>query len=174
MDASRLPAEFADGHCPAAERNVWLAQDDRTLLSHCRQESFVATGNGGQKRNHTNTAIRLVHQPSGLVVTDCETRSQQRNRELALSKLRHEIAVKIRGPHLPPPDPHMNLNNPRYPLLAAWLMDAVTESGLDLKTAAAATGLTRTGLLKLLSRDAGLWQYFCGLRKQAGLPDLHP
>ena len=155
-------------------RDEILKMDDAALSRLCELEFFKGSGNGGQKRNHTNTAIRLVHQPSGLVVTDCETRSQQRNRELALSKLRHEIAVKIRGPHLPPPDPHMNLNNPRYPLLAAWLMDAVTESGLDLKTAAAATGLTRTGLLKLLSRDAGLWQYFCGLRKQAGLPDLHP
>lgn len=156
-----------------ADRNLWLIQDDRTLLEHSRQEFFVATGNGGQKRNHTNTAVRICHLPSGVVVTDCETRSQQRNREIALHKLRLEIAMKIRGPELPQPDCGMNMNNPKYPLLVAWLMDVVVKSELEPRIVAEKTGLSRTGILKLLARDTQLWQYFNRLRNKAGLSALH-
>ena len=172
MDAPHR-SETAGSSAAAADRNIWLMQDDRVLLENCRQEFFVATGNGGQKRNHTNTAVRLIHTPSGVTVTDCETRSQQRNREIALRKLRHEIAMKIRGPKIVLSDFKMNMNNPRYPLLVAWLMDTLTDSNLEPKLAAEKSNLSRTGILKLLARDTQLWQYFNGLRAKAGLPALH-
>jgi len=164
-EASGMPSE-------SSERNKWLLQDDQSILAACRQETFVASGNGGQKRNHTNTAVRLIHTPSGVVVTDCETRSQQRNREIALRKLRLTIAMTIRGPELPQPDCHMSINNPRYPILVAWLMDLLIKNNLDPKLVAEISGQSRTGLLKLLARDSQLWQHFSELRARAGLPTL--
>lgn len=156
----------------ALERNEWLAQSDPQLLEHCRQEFFVATGNGGQKRNRTNSAVRLTHQPSGLAVVDCSTRSQHRNREVALRKLRLEIAMKVRGEPVAE-DCRIGIGNPAYPLLAAWLMDLLTSSGFDPRPVAEQTGQSRTGLLKLLGRDAQLWQYFNWCRGKSGLTPLH-
>jgi len=45
-------------------------------------------GPGGQHRNKTESAVRLVHLPTGLKVTATERRSQARNRARALERLR--------------------------------------------------------------------------------------
>jgi len=65
-----------------------LAQDDDTLLAHCEVDYFVAGGPGGQHRNKTSSAVRLVHTPTGLTVTATERRSQSLNRSMALERLR--------------------------------------------------------------------------------------
>jgi len=70
-----------------------LAQDDDVLLSHCEVDYFVAGGPGGQHRNKTASAVRLVHTPTGLTVTATERRSQSLNRSRALERLRAALKV---------------------------------------------------------------------------------
>ena len=60
--------------------------DDATLERDCTLEVFRATGPGGQGVNTTDSAVRLRHLPTGITVTARETRSQYRNRQLALAK----------------------------------------------------------------------------------------
>jgi ribosome-associated protein len=61
---------------------------DRELLE--RQvviEAFRASGPGGQHVNKTESALRLTHLPSGVVVTAQDSPSQHRNREVAFERL---------------------------------------------------------------------------------------
>ena len=48
---------------------------------------FRASGPGGQHRNKVETAVRMTHPPSGIVVTATEGRSQARNRAVAFRRL---------------------------------------------------------------------------------------
>lgn len=52
-----------------------------------RYEAFRAGGPGGQHQNKTESAVRAVHQPTGLAVVVRENRSQHRNRAIALERL---------------------------------------------------------------------------------------
>src|SRR2546430_17715518 len=70
---------------------ILLPESDEDLLRECEVETFRASGPGGQHVNKTETAVRLKHLPSGLVVTSREVRSQHQNKALCLRKLRQKV-----------------------------------------------------------------------------------
>ena len=57
-------------------------------------ETFKSSGPGGQHVNKSNTAVRLIHQPSNLVVTCQSERSQMQNRKIAERILKSKLYQK--------------------------------------------------------------------------------
>jgi peptide chain release factor 2 len=71
---------------------IILPESDEDLLRECEVETFRSSGPGGQHVNKTESAVRLRHVPSGVVVTSQQERSQHRNKVLCLHKLRAKVA----------------------------------------------------------------------------------
>ena len=111
-----------------------LAQDDEALLRDCEVSTFIGGGPGGQHRNKTASAVRLVHLPTGVTVTATERRSQLRNRGAALERLRAVLTGLAR------------FRRPRRPTVPSR---ASKERRIEAKK--------RTGRRKAERRDRGGW-----------------
>jgi protein subunit release factor A len=62
-----------------------------TLENEVRIDTYRASGPGGQHVNKTNSAIRLTHAPSGVVVIAQDSSSQFRNKEIAFERLLEKL-----------------------------------------------------------------------------------
>lgn len=91
----RVPATEKKGRRHTSFVHVHQVVTTNNLIrldkSDIRVDTFRGSGNGGQHRNKTDSAVRITHIPTGTVVTATEDRSQHRNRVVALERLRTKL-----------------------------------------------------------------------------------
>ncbi len=82
----------------AGARDRLLVLADPALLAQCEMDRLRGSGPGGQKRNKTESSVRLRHGATGLSALAGESRSQHENKARALRRLRERIAFDLREP----------------------------------------------------------------------------
>jgi len=145
------------------------------LLAECEVRRQRRSGPGGQHRNKVETAVVLVHQPTGIRAEASERRSQDLNHQMAVHRLRVKLAVAVRSARstetqpaeaLAPIEPselwrsrvkgsqiHVSPSHADFPALLAEALDVLAASAYDMQAAAAMLGCSASQLVKFLKLE---------------------
>lgn len=160
-------------------------QADATLLAECDIQTYRGSGPGGQNRNKVESAVRIVHRPTGTTVTATESRSQAENRTRALRRLRRALALRIRRPLSADGVPaaiaavigrngriHVGARDARFLPAAAAILDVLVGVEGSVRAAAARLGLTSANLSGFLTGDDEVMAEANRIRARFGLRPL--
>ncbi|MCP4170914.1 MAG: peptide chain release factor-like protein [Fuerstiella sp.] len=155
------------------------------LLSECSIRRTRASGPGGQHRNKVETAVQITHEPTGVVASAAERRSQEQNRNVAAKRLRLTLAVQHRTVVSDVVVPsalwvsrcvasriQCNDNHADFASMIAEALNAVHAKSYDVRRAAAALGCSTTQLVRFLARTPGALESVNRERHERGLSRL--
>jgi hypothetical protein len=165
-----------------ASQNVHPAElADAQLLLDCRVVRTRGSGPGGQHRNKVQTAIVITHLPTQIIGQASEKRSQERNREVAVQRLRINLALAIRTKRDAPSDRwsdrvnagkiRVNPDHRDYPAILAEALDFVHQADLALPITADRLGVSASQLIKLIKTCPAAIE---GVNRQRESIGLHP
>jgi hypothetical protein len=159
--------------------------DDATLLAECDVDTYRASGPGGQKRNKTESAVRLRHRPTGTIVIAEESRSQAENRVRGLKRMREALALRLRQPVSEEGVPaavqacidkrgrlSVGRRDARYLPAAASALDVLVLLRGSVADTAARLGVTTGNLSSFLTSDDDLMTETNRIRAGFGLKPL--
>lgn len=154
------------------------------LLSDCHTTHTRRSGPGGQHRNKVQTAVILLHRPSGCSAEASERRSQSENHRVALKRLRLRLALEIRTlPESLEPTRlwqtrtharqlKVSADHDDYPALVAEALNQLQVANWEMARVAGTLGISTSQLTKLFRRLPSAWVALNFCRATHGLPLL--
>jgi len=152
---------------------------NETLLKSCQVRRQRRSGPGGQHRNKVETGIFIEHTPTGIRAEATEGRSQSKNQEQAVFRLRIQLALEHRlkidelDPNAPPSELwksrikggqiKVNSEHTDFPTLLAEALDVLALHGWEPREAKELLGCSATQLVKLLKKEP---RAFANLNRQ--------
>lgn len=170
---------YVDGPHPAT-------LDEGALLKQCTVEFGRVSGPGGQNRNKVETAVTMIHVPTGVETRATERRSQAQNRHVAIFRIRLKLAIRVRSwvhrDHHQPSELWrrrrqgeklaVNPEHEDYPALLAEALDLIVARNYDIAGAAGRLGITMSQLARLVRHEKHAFAMVNQGRESCGLPKL--
>ncbi|MCC7336621.1 MAG: peptide chain release factor-like protein [Pirellulaceae bacterium] len=135
---------------------------EEELLKECSLRNDRRSGPGGQHRNKVETAVIIVHQPTGTQAEANQRRNQADNRREAIARLRLSLATRVRMPATSPAPSELWQQRSRggrlsvssthsdFACLLAECLDRMQAVDYAMPNCAEFFGVTSSQLIKLL------------------------
>lgn len=157
---------------------VFLSES--SLLAECKLTLLRGSGPGGQNRNKVETAVELIHVPSQCRGQASERRSQKENREVAIHRLREQLAMNLRT------DPsekgllvtnrytdgqgriNVSESNWDWPIVLAELLNRLAKQEWEIPPVALELRTTTSQIIKLLRKTHSAMELVNSHRRNLG------